>query len=147
MQVPIPSISEDIQRNIYVDNIISGCDTEAQLVEYYTQARNIMKQANFNLRSWASNSISLQRIAAADKTIDHNTTVQIIGLLWNTCTDTMSLAPKSLPSSNIVSKRMQCSPRFITNIRPPRMGHASFYPCQSFATRNLAAEAIMGHST
>ena len=64
-----------------------------------------MKRANFNLRSWASNSISLQRIAAADKTIDHNTTVQILGLLWNTCTDTMSLAPKSLPSSNIVSKR------------------------------------------
>ena len=40
-----------------------------------------------------------------NKTIDHNTNVQILGLLWNTRTDTMSLAPKSLPSSNIVSKR------------------------------------------
>ena len=98
-------VSEDIQRNIYFDNIISGCDTEVQLLEYYTQARNFMQQANFNLRSWASNSITLQQIATANKTIDHNTTVQILGLLWNTCTDTMSLAPKSLPSSNIITKR------------------------------------------
>ena len=30
-------------------------------------------------------------------------TVQILSLLWNTCTDTMSLAPKSLPSTNVVS--------------------------------------------
>ena len=59
---------------------------------------------NFNLRSWTPNSISLQKITTADKTTDHNTTVQILGLLWNTCANTMSLAPKSLPSSNIVSK-------------------------------------------
>ena len=98
-------VAEDIQRNIYVDNIISGCDTETQLVHYYTKARDIMSQANFNLRSWASNSTILQQIATADKTIDHNTTVQILGLLWNTCTDKMSLTPKSLPASNIVSER------------------------------------------
>ena len=97
-------VAEDIQCNIYVDNIISSCDTETQLVHYYTKARDIMSQANFNLRSWASNSTILQQIATADKTIDHNTTVQILGLLWNTCTDTMSLTPKSLPASNIVSK-------------------------------------------
>ena len=98
-------VSEDIQRNIYVDNIISGCDTETQLLHYYTEARDIMSQANFNLRSWASNSTTLQQIATADKTIDHKTTVQILGLLWNTCTDTMSLTPKPLPTSNMVSKR------------------------------------------
>jgi len=98
-------VSEDIQHNIYVDNVISGCDTETELVQYYTEARNIMKQANFNLRSWASNSTTLQQVTTADKTIDNNTTVQILGLLWNTCTDTMSLSPKSLPSSNMVSKR------------------------------------------
>ena len=96
-------VSEDIQCNIYmyVDNIISGWDTET---EYYTQARNITNQTDFNLRSWASSSTILQQIANADKTIDHNTNVQILGILWNTCTDTMSLTPKSLLPSNIVSK-------------------------------------------
>ena len=66
-------VSEDIQRNIYVDNIISGCDTETQLLHYYTEARDIMSQANFNLRSWASNSTTLQLIATADRNIDHKT--------------------------------------------------------------------------
>ena len=73
-------ISEDIQRNIYADNIISGCNTEIQLLHYYTEARDIMNQANFNLRSWASNSTTLQQIATANKTIDHSTTVQIPGI-------------------------------------------------------------------
>jgi len=94
-------VSKDIQCNIYVDNIISGYDTETELVQYNTQTQNIMNKANFNLRSWAS---TLQQIATADKTIDHNTTVQIFGLFWNTCTDTLSLTPKALPSSSIVSK-------------------------------------------
>ena len=99
------SIAEDIQRNIYVDNIISGVDSEAQLMQYYTQAKHMMSQANFNLRSWASNCTSLQQIATIDKCIDTNTTVHVLGLLWNTLTDILSLAPKSLPLSNIVSKR------------------------------------------
>ena len=38
--------SEDIQRNIYVDNIISGCDTETELVQYYTQTQNIINKTN-----------------------------------------------------------------------------------------------------
>ena len=100
-----PVSEEDIRRNIYVDNIISGLDTEAQLIQYYTQARHIMSQANFNLRLWATNSTTLQKIATADKSIDANTTVHVLGLLWNTSTDTLSLVPKALPSSNIVSKR------------------------------------------
>ena len=98
-------VSEDIQQNIYVDNILSGCDTEAQLVQYYTQARHIKSQANFNLWSWATNSTALQQICTSDKSIDNNTTVHALGILKNTSTDTLSLAPKPLPLSNIVFER------------------------------------------
>jgi len=64
-----------------------------------------MSQANYNLRSWATNSKTLQKFATADKSIDVNTNVHVLGLLWNTSIDTLSLAPKALPLSNIVSKR------------------------------------------
>ena len=40
-------VAENIRRNIHVANIISGLDTEAQLMQYYSQARNIMSPANF----------------------------------------------------------------------------------------------------
>ena len=98
-------VSDDIRKNIYVDNVISGCTSEHHLIEYYNESRSILRQAGFNLRSWASNSTALQQVATNDNTIDCNTTVNILGIRWNTITDTMSLAPKSLPSSNIVSKR------------------------------------------
>ena len=32
-------IARDMKRNLYVDNIISGCDSEDQVVEYYKEAR------------------------------------------------------------------------------------------------------------
>ena len=98
-------VSDDIRKNIYVDNIISGCTTEDHLIQYYYKSRNILRQAGFNLRSWASNSTALQQVATSDKTIDCNTTVNILGLRWNTVTDTMSLVPKPILSSNVVSKR------------------------------------------
>jgi len=39
------SLSRDIQVNLYVDNIVSGCDTESAVIEYYNQARAIMSKA------------------------------------------------------------------------------------------------------
>lgn len=97
-------VATDIQQNIYVDNILSGCNTETDLLQYYTQARKILGQANFNLRLWSSNSNSLQKVTTEDKTIDPNTSVGILGLRWNTATDTLSLAPKVLPSASFISK-------------------------------------------
>ncbi|XP_065884078.1 uncharacterized protein [Dysidea avara] len=67
-------ISDDIQKNIYVDNIISSCATEDHLIEYYHHSRSILRKAGFNLRSWASNSAALRQVATNDQTIDCNTT-------------------------------------------------------------------------
>ena len=52
--------SADILQNLYVDNILSGCSTEEELLTYYTEARTTLSEANFNLRSWASNSDQLR---------------------------------------------------------------------------------------
>lgn len=83
-----------------MDNILSGCDTEAGLMQYYTQAREIMGKAKFNLRSWFSNSRNLQKLVEEEKTGDPNTTaVGILGLHWNTTTDTLSLTPKQLSTN------------------------------------------------
>jgi len=36
-------IAHDMKQNLYVDNFISGCNTEEQAVNYYKEARSIMK--------------------------------------------------------------------------------------------------------
>ena len=87
-------IAHDMKRNLYVDNIISGCDTEEQVIHYYKEARAIMNQAKFNLRSWASNSHQLQSLAQSEGTADKDPAVSLLGLLWSTPTDTITFPPK-----------------------------------------------------
>ena len=96
-----------MKENIYVDNILSGCNTEEELLAYYKLSRELMSQANFHLHAWSSNSHHLQAIATRDKTSDTNATVGLLSLRWNTVTNTLSLAPKHLPPMNttFITKR------------------------------------------
>ena len=87
-------VSDDMQDNLYVDNVISGCNSEKDAVHYYKQSRTIMSQANFNLRTWASNSAQLQSLAKQDGSAETSDTVKILGLQWNTSSDTLSLTPR-----------------------------------------------------
>ncbi|XP_065889733.1 uncharacterized protein [Dysidea avara] len=93
-------VALDMKDNIYVDNILSGCNTEEEILNYYKHSRELMSQANFNLRSCSSNSHQLQAVTAREKTSDPKPTVGLLGLQWNTITDTVSLAPKQLPPTN-----------------------------------------------
>ena len=38
------SVAKDMKSNLYVDNLISGCDSEQQLMDYYIQSRSIMNK-------------------------------------------------------------------------------------------------------
>ena len=108
-------VADDMMRNLYVDNIISGSDSEEQAIQYYVEARSIMAKAKFNLRSWASNSNAVQRLAIADNVIDKDSNANILGLKWNTSTDTLTFTSKEILSTDksVVSKRevLQCSSR------------------------------------
>ena len=91
---------------MYVDNMLSGSNTEDELQVYYKQSRELMSQANFNLRLWSSNSRCLRTITARDKTDGPNPTIGLLGFRWNTTTDTLSLAPRLLsPANTFVTKR------------------------------------------
>ena len=151
------SFSEDIQHNIYSmwTTKYSGATLCLNLYWIQHPSTEIMQQVNFNLRSWASNSVTLQQITTADKTINHNTTVQILGHLWNTCTDTMSLAPKTLPSSNIVSKHsvLQDSSQIFDPLGYYTKGKILLQEryakllCKDTTTGSMATETILGHPT
>ena len=93
--------------SLYVDNIISRCDTEESVMEYYTTARAIMQDAKFNLRSWASNSNLLTAEASKENTAVDTTDVNILGMQWNTVTDTLSLTTRApIPKhTSLVTKR------------------------------------------
>ena len=59
-------VTQDMKENVYVDNILSGCNTEDELEVYYKQPWELMSQANFNFCSWSSNSHRLRIITTTD---------------------------------------------------------------------------------
>ena len=100
-------IAVSMLTNLYVDNVISGCNSHDQAIQYYQKARSIMSDANFNLRAWASNCPQLSTLAKQDKIADENTTVNILGLQWNTATDTLSFPSQTIIPDNttLITKR------------------------------------------
>ena len=97
-------LSNDIQSNLYVDNIVSGCGTEIQTVEYYHNARDIMSSAGFNLRAWVSNSQQLSTTAQQHKVAD--TSIRPWNSLEHYYRQTLSLIPKEVaPMMNLTTKR------------------------------------------
>ena len=93
-------IAVDMFTNLYVDNVISGCNSHDQAIRYYQMARSIISEANFNLRAWASNCPQLNTLAKQDKVADENTTTNILGSQWNTITDTLYFPSKTITPEN-----------------------------------------------
>lgn len=88
------ALSCNIQANLYVDNVISGCETEQQAIQYFEAARSMMSCAGFNLGAWASNCESLNKKAQDDKVASSSHQTNVLGLQWNTTTDQLSIASK-----------------------------------------------------
>ena len=95
-------ISEDLQRSIYMDNVVTGTDTDT------SSSRNCFQKASMNLRQWTSSSPALNRQAHDDR-VYAEPMVKLLGLNWNTKTDTLSLSLakliKETNSTEKVSKR------------------------------------------
>ena len=45
------AISKDVLANLYVDNVVFGCSTVPDALDYYHNARELLSKAHFNLRS------------------------------------------------------------------------------------------------
>ena len=99
--------AKDMLENLYVDNIITGRESDEAAVCYYSTARTIMSEANFNLRSWASNNNKLKEQVKEDGTGAESGPVNVLGLQWDTTNDTISLTLKSpIPTHHtLVTKR------------------------------------------
>ena len=109
-------VSEDIQANLYVDNVISGCHPEEAAIQYYNSARTIMAKAKFNLRSWASNSTQLQTTAKQDGVAESGHIVKILGLQWNIHSDTLFLASRNIYPSKPKEMSYKILPVYLTHL-------------------------------
>lgn len=73
-------IATDIKQNLYVDNLVSGQDTETQAIHYHKAAGSIVNSAHFNLQAWASNSPQIHTLCLEEGTADSKSTINVLGL-------------------------------------------------------------------
>jgi hypothetical protein len=85
-------IAEKIINTIYVDNLITGTDTDFEGIPFYNGAKEIFRTAYMNLRKWASNSDILNAYIPKEDKAEVNS-LTFLGMCWDQQQDTMSLKP------------------------------------------------------
>ena len=76
-----------LERDLYVDNVLSNVEDEAEAIKYFTDARSIMKTGGFNPRSWTSNNAKVCELATAENVLDIDKYTKISGMFWNSQSD------------------------------------------------------------
>ncbi|XP_063420482.1 uncharacterized protein LOC134705689 [Mytilus trossulus] len=98
--------TDNLMRDLYVDNIVSSFNSEDELSQYFKVVRKLFTDGGFNLRAWASNNKLLQQLAESEKVIDTEQVVKVLGLRWNTDQDTLKYAENILDTEiDLITKR------------------------------------------
>ena len=83
-------VAKKIERDIYMDNVITGENSTKKAVTFYYEAKLIFQNASMNLREWISNSEDfLSNIPQIDRVKEKN--VKIWGMCWNTSGDSLTI--------------------------------------------------------
>ena len=89
--------ADSILENLYVDNVILGCDTVDEAKTLHEETRSIFSRASMNIREWNTNNPAV----AADFSPDISATSSqqsVLGLRWDSQRDTLNV-----PGSNDVT--------------------------------------------
>ncbi len=98
-------LAEQLKENIYMDNVITGTDTQEEAISVYQCAKSMFSDAQMNLREWRTNSEDVNgAIAKADLVKD--VTIKVLGHTWNSETDTLAIQ-----KSAVLNKEMTMTKR------------------------------------
>ncbi|GFW75351.1 DUF1758 domain-containing protein [Trichonephila clavipes] len=105
-----PLAAKIARENIYIDDLLSGADTEVEAKSIIIEIQNLMKSGGFILRKWSSSHPKafedLDTSLLASKPIhslgDEESKQRVIGLIWNLQTD--SIQVKVIHEENVKKK-------------------------------------------
>ena len=77
------TVSKKIKQDIYVDNFITGTNTERSALQIYLKGKEMFQKISMTLREWTFNSITLQQNFKEDKYHGKNMSLgYTLGYLW-----------------------------------------------------------------
>ena len=90
--------------DIYVDNMVTGKETDEDAIQYYDELKKNFLDISMNLREWGSNSPSFMKHLPDEDRISGKV-LKILGMQWDTETDTLSIPEKNMMKSKRYTKR------------------------------------------
>ena len=101
-------ITKTVAESLYVDNLLYSTNSLQNLITFYEKSCIILKEGNFKLREWMSNSKTLNRSFALDKvnSVAPPDSCNVLGMKWNVDTDRLSLKIHTIDTSVPFTKRI-----------------------------------------
>ncbi|XP_063384763.1 uncharacterized protein LOC134670879 [Cydia fagiglandana] len=109
-----PLAAERVKHEFYMDDLMSGCESEEEAIEIYKQMNELLKRGGFELQKWASNSEAMLKQIQQDSLgkqdenkieVKLEATNKILGLTWSRTSDEFVYAVQLPPMSAPVTKR------------------------------------------
>lgn len=108
-----PETSLIIGRDFYVDDLMTGCDTEVEALKLQQELDKICLSAGFKLRKWASNSsFVLNNIPSSEREIEpfeinmDTSFIKTLGIFWSPFTDSFSFQVNLPPVTQLTKRSM-----------------------------------------
>ena len=123
-------VVQELQDNLYCDDLISGADTEEQGCELVTSSSTIMDSGGFPLGKWSSNSkviAALLQRQFIDKYLTEDS-LKVLGMKWLASLDCFTFDGISLSEGLCVTKRVVLS--FVARLFDP-LGFATPFTMQA----------------
>ena len=87
-----------------MDNLITGTDTVEKAISLYKGAKAIFSDAKMNLREWMTNSKEVNQ-NIEHKDLSEETSMKVLGYLWNTYEDTLSVQQSKLINAEMPTNK------------------------------------------
>ena len=82
-------IAKQIERDLYIDNLVTGVSSTADAIKFYKNTKEIFDAASMNRREWLSNSKEFMlQIEVKDRNI--KCVEKVLGMLWQIHGDILS---------------------------------------------------------
>ncbi|KAK5977662.1 hypothetical protein GCK32_020150 [Trichostrongylus colubriformis] len=88
-------LSEEIERNTYVDNVALGASTQAEAVQKYKTVKSVFSDMHMNLRQFVCNSRAVNDSISKDDRITTAERTSLLGIVWNYHSDLLLMTIKA----------------------------------------------------
>ncbi|CAG9102625.1 unnamed protein product [Plutella xylostella] len=106
-----PLAAEITKSDFYIDDLLTGCDTEEEALTIYNEMNDLMRAGGFDLQKWSSNNENVMKYISENKRADQevplkvNSLVKILGVCWNRDTDSFEYTLNMLEPRQPITKR------------------------------------------